>query len=110
MRSIAVAGLALAATLCLATAGPALAGGDGRTYQGDVARNYHGTGLYVHHHSYAPPSIRNVYAVHSPGPYHVHVLQSGGYTYVFDGVQGRYVATAFQRRGSWQWQGGYRRW
>jgi hypothetical protein len=109
MRSIAVAGLALAATLSLASAGPAAAGGDGLPYPGDVGRNYHGTGLYVHHHSYAPPSIRNVYAVHSPGPYHVHVLQTGGFTYVFDSTQNRYVASAFARRGTWQWQGGYRR-
>ena len=74
MRSIAVASLALAAMLGLATAEPAAAWDDGR--------NYHGTGLYVHHHTYAPPRIRNVYAVHSPGPYHVHVVQFGGYPYV----------------------------
>lgn len=112
MRSIAVAGLTLATMLGLATAGPAAAGGDGRSYQADYGRNYHGTGLYVHHHTYAPPSIRHVYAVHSPGPYHVHVVQFGGYPYVWYNARGGYFAPPLQRRGYWQWQGPsrYRRW
>jgi hypothetical protein len=110
MRAIAVAGPALAATLGLVTISPAAAGGDGVPYQGDVARNYHGTGLYVHNHSFAPPTIRNVYAVHSSGPYHVHVVQGGGgYAYFIDGPRRGYVVPGFARRGSWQWQGGYRR-
>ena len=49
MRFIAVAGLALAAMLGLATAEPAVAWEDGRSYQG--------TGIYVHHHMYAPRLI-----------------------------------------------------
>ena len=114
MRSIAVAGLMLAATLAFATAGPAAAGGDGRNYQrydqGYDGRSYRGTGLYVHHHTYAPPSIRNVYAVHSPGAYQVHVVQFGGYPYVLSDSRGGYFAPPLQRRGYWQWQGGYRRW
>jgi hypothetical protein len=102
MRSIAVAGLALAAMLSLATAKPAAAWDDGR--------NYHGTGLYVHHHSYAPPRIRNVYAVHSPGPYHVHVVQFGGYPYVWYNARGGYFGPYASRYWSWQGSTRYRRW
>ena len=98
MRSIAVAGLALAATLSLATAEPAAAWEDGR--------NYHGTGLYVHHHTYAPPRIRHVYAVHAPGPYHVHVVHFGGYPYAWYNARGGYFGPYASRY--WSWQGTYR--
>ena len=102
MRSIAVASLALAAILSLATAKPAAAWDDGR--------NYHGTGIYVHHHTYAPPRIRNVYAVHSPGPYHVHVVQSGGYPYVLYNARGGYFGPYASRYWSWQGPARYRGW
>jgi hypothetical protein len=115
MRSIAVAGLMLAAILSLAAAGPAAAGGDGRpyygrAYPGDVGRNYQGTGIYVHNHMYAPPSIRNVYAIHTPGPYHIHVVRFGNYPYVWYNARGGYFAPPLDGRRYWQWRAGYRRW
>jgi hypothetical protein len=114
MRSIAVAGLALATILSFATAGPAAAGGDGRpygrTYQGDEGPNYRGTGIYVHNHLYAPPSIRNVYAIHTPGPYHIHVVRSGGYPYVWYNARGGYFAPPLDGPRYWEWRGRYRRW
>jgi len=104
MRSIAVAGLTLATMLGLATTKPAAAWDDGR--------NYHGTGLYVHHHMYAPPRVRNVYAIHTPGPYHVHVVRFGGYPYVWYNARGGYFAPPPDGPRYWQWRAsyGYRRW
>ena len=102
MRFIAVAGLALATMLGLAIAEPAVAWEDGRSYQG--------TGIYVHHHMYAPPRVRNVYAIHTPGPYHVHVVRFGDYPYVWYNARGGYFAPPLDGPRYWQWRGRYRRW
>lgn len=96
MRSIAVASLALATMLGLATAEPAAAWDDGR--------NYRGTGLY------APPRIRNVYAIRTPGPYQIHVVRFGGYPYVWYNARGGYFAPPLDGPRYWQWRGRYRRW
>jgi hypothetical protein len=64
MRSIAVAGAALAAVVGLVATEPAAAFDNGHNYQG--------TDIYVHHYVYGPPGrIRHVYHFQRQGPYHV---------------------------------------
>jgi hypothetical protein len=61
MRSIAVAGAALAAVVGLVATEPAAAFDNGHNYQG--------TDIYVHHYVYGPPGrIRHVYHFQRQGP------------------------------------------
>jgi len=94
MRSIAVAGAALAALLGLVATEPAAAS--------DTGHNFQGTDIYVHHYVYGPPGrIRHVYHFQRQGPYHVGFVHGAPYPYAWASDRGGYY---------WQWRGGYGRW
>lgn len=101
MRSLAPLGLMLALLLGVATPQPAAAWDDRRVYYGGYASG----DIYVHHHVYAPRRVKNVYHVHRPGPYHVHVVYYDRTPYVWYNARG----SAFGPR-YYKWRGYYGRW